>query len=93
MDRAPCITERPIAFLIVDTLNSVVQVLQEIEANRCVTIEFDVRSLRGHESAGADAHIDALTKKYMGLESYPNRQPGEQRVIYKIEPQRFSTMG
>ncbi len=43
--------------------------------------------------AGADAHIDALAKKYMGLDAYPNRQPGEQRVIYKIEPQRFSTMG
>jgi hypothetical protein len=44
-------------------------------------------------TTGAEAHIDALAKKYMGLETYPNRQPGEQRVIYKIEPQRFSTMG
>ena len=42
--------------------------------------------------AGADAHIDALAKKYMGLETYPNRQPGEQRVIYQIEPERFSMM-
>ena len=42
--------------------------------------------------AGADAHIDALAKKYMGLDTYPNRQPGEQRVIYRIEPERFSMM-
>lgn len=42
---------------------------------------------------GADAHIDSLAKKYMGLDTYPLRKPGEQRVIYIIEPQRFSTMG
>jgi PPOX class probable F420-dependent enzyme len=42
---------------------------------------------------GAEDHIDALAKKYLGLDRYPNRQPGERRVIYRIEPQRFSTMG
>jgi PPOX class probable F420-dependent enzyme len=42
---------------------------------------------------GAEAHIDALAKKYLGLDTYPNRKPGERRVIYKIEPQQFSTMG
>ena len=30
---------------------------------------------------GADADIDALAKKYMGVDEYPLRQPGEQRVI------------
>jgi PPOX class probable F420-dependent enzyme len=43
--------------------------------------------------AGADAHIDALAKKYLGLDTYPNRKPGEVRVIYRIAPERFSTMG
>ena len=43
--------------------------------------------------SGADAHIDSLAKKYMGLETYPMHQPGVSRVIYKIEPLRFSTMG
>jgi PPOX class probable F420-dependent enzyme len=42
---------------------------------------------------GADAHIDALAKKYMGVDQYPLRKPGEQRVIYTISPERFSTMG
>ena len=33
---------------------------------------------------GADASIDKLAKKYMGVDSYPGRNPNEQRVIYKI---------
>jgi PPOX class probable F420-dependent enzyme len=41
---------------------------------------------------GADAHIDSLAKKYLGVDKYPYRQPGETRVIYKIEPQRASAM-
>jgi len=35
---------------------------------------------------GADAHIDALAKKYLGQERYPFRQPGEVRVRFEIEP-------
>ncbi len=42
---------------------------------------------------GADEHIDSMAKKYMGVDKYPYRQPGEVRVLYKIEPQRFSFMG
>lgn len=42
---------------------------------------------------GADGHIDKLAKKYMGVDKYPLRQPGEVRVIYKIEPQRTQTLG
>jgi PPOX class probable F420-dependent enzyme len=41
---------------------------------------------------GADAHIDALAKKYLGKDKYPFRQPGEVRVIYKIRPDRVSHM-
>ena len=42
---------------------------------------------------GADDHIDSMAKKYMGVDKYPYREPGEVRVVYKIEPQRFSFMG
>ncbi|MFZ1624626.1 MAG: PPOX class F420-dependent oxidoreductase [Gammaproteobacteria bacterium] len=42
---------------------------------------------------GADDHIDRMAKKYLGLSKYPNRQPGEVRVIYKIEPEHTSSMG
>jgi PPOX class probable F420-dependent enzyme len=41
---------------------------------------------------GADAHIDSLAKKYLGKDKYPFRGPGEVRVIYKIRPEKISTM-
>ncbi len=42
---------------------------------------------------GAEEHIDRLAKRYLGLDRYPYRQPGEVRVIYKIKPERTSTQG
>ena len=42
---------------------------------------------------GADAHIDALAKKYLGKDKYPWAQPGQVRVTYEIEPSSVSTMG
>lgn len=54
-------------------------------------------SLRGRVSEitedGADQHIDTLAKKYLGMERYPGRQPGEVRVMYKIEPGSSYVMG
>lgn len=37
---------------------------------------------------GADAHIDKLSKKYTGKDSYPGRRAGEVRVIYRILPEK-----
>ena len=42
---------------------------------------------------GADQHIDKMAKKYLGQDKYPFRQPGEVRVLYKIEPDRTAAMG
>jgi PPOX class probable F420-dependent enzyme len=42
---------------------------------------------------GASEHIDKMAKKYLGKDKYPFSQPGEVRVIYKIEPQRTTQMG
>lgn len=42
---------------------------------------------------GADQHIDKMAKKYIGVNKYPNRSPGEVRVLYKIKPERTSKMG
>lgn len=42
---------------------------------------------------GADAHIDKMAKKYMGVDEYPFRTPDEVRVIYYIEPERVAAMG
>jgi PPOX class probable F420-dependent enzyme len=33
---------------------------------------------------GADAHIDGLAKRYLNVEKYPFRQPGEVRVICEV---------
>ena len=41
----------------------------------------------------ADAHIDALSKKYTGRDKYANRRPGEVRVIVKILPEKVQSMG
>ncbi|MEV6376977.1 PPOX class F420-dependent oxidoreductase [Micromonospora musae] len=37
---------------------------------------------------GAEEHLDRLARKYLGQESYPFRQPGEQRVIIRVTPMR-----
>ena len=42
---------------------------------------------------GADKHIDKMAKKYLDKDKYPFARPGEQRVLIKITPERFSTMG
>ncbi|HMS57792.1 MAG TPA: PPOX class F420-dependent oxidoreductase [Tepidiformaceae bacterium] len=47
----------------------------------------------GKTTDGADAHIDAMAKKYMGLDSYPYRNDADKRVIYRIEPEHVQTMG
>jgi PPOX class probable F420-dependent enzyme len=36
---------------------------------------------------GADEHIDALAKKYLGVDEYPARQAGEQRVKFMVKPE------
>ena len=46
---------------------------------------------RTHE--GADEHIDLLAKKYLDLDDYPYRQPGEQRVIIKVAADRAKVLG
>jgi PPOX class probable F420-dependent enzyme len=46
--------------------------------------------IRGTATAtreGADEHINALAKKYIGQDEYPYRQPGEVRVKFVITPE------
>jgi PPOX class probable F420-dependent enzyme len=51
---------------------------------------YEYVSIRGRVTEqthdGADEHIDSLAMKYLGQESYPYRQPGEQRVIMRVKP-------
>jgi PPOX class probable F420-dependent enzyme len=39
---------------------------------------------------GADEHIDALAKKYMGVDTYPMRTEGEVRLKIKIRTDRIA---
>jgi PPOX class probable F420-dependent enzyme len=39
---------------------------------------------------GAEEHIDKLSKKYVGEDSYPWRAPGDERVIIRIRPERVA---
>jgi PPOX class probable F420-dependent enzyme len=41
---------------------------------------------------GADDHIDALAKKYMGVDRYPLHRADQQRVTIIIEPEHVSSM-
>jgi PPOX class probable F420-dependent enzyme len=54
-------------------------------------------SIRGRvvdiATKGADAHIDELARKYLGVHSYPFRQPGQVRVTVTIAPERISEIG
>lgn len=37
--------------------------------------------------------INAMAKKYMGMEEYPYHQPGDERVVVYVEPQHTTQMG
>lgn len=46
----------------------------------------EIRGTAEGTTDGADAHIDRLAKKYLGVDEYPYRQAGEQRITYTIKP-------
>jgi PPOX class probable F420-dependent enzyme len=52
---------------------------------------YDPTEIRGTvvefvEGKPAEDSIDSLAKKYLGQDVYPYRQPGEHRVLLRIEP-------
>jgi PPOX class probable F420-dependent enzyme len=48
--------------------------------------------VRIDDDAG-NAFIDSLAKKYMGLDEYPDHQPGDHRVVMVVEPMHSTRMG
>ena len=46
----------------------------------------EIRGTATGTTEGADEHINALSKKYIGQDEYPYRSPGEQRIKFVIEP-------
>jgi PPOX class probable F420-dependent enzyme len=71
----------------------------DLERNPAITVlvydednPYDYVEVRGRAVAsteGADAHIDRLAKKYQDLDSYPYRQPGEQRISFFVDADRI----
>ena len=37
--------------------------------------------------------INSMSKKYLGLDKYPNHQPGDERVVIFVEPRHTTQMG
>jgi PPOX class probable F420-dependent enzyme len=42
---------------------------------------------------GADAHIDSLAKKYLGVDSYPMRREGEVRIRVTVRTDHIAMQG
>ena len=48
----------------------------------------EVRGQAHGTREGADEQINRLAKKYIGVDEYPFRAPGEERISYRITPER-----
>jgi PPOX class probable F420-dependent enzyme len=46
----------------------------------------EIRGQAEMTEEGADDHINAMAKKYLGQDTYPFRQPGEERIIVRVHP-------
>lgn len=53
---------------------------------RALALQGTVTDITDHD---ADDHIDRLARKYLGVDTYPMRQPGEGRVKVTIRPDRI----
>jgi PPOX class probable F420-dependent enzyme len=58
---------------------------------------YEYAEIRGHvvkdTHEGAEEHIDRLAQKYLGVDTYPGRREGEQRVKFLIEPDHIRLQG
>ena len=43
--------------------------------------------------AGADEHIDTLAKRFLGVDKYPFRRPGEKRLLVRVKVDRLGGYG
>jgi PPOX class probable F420-dependent enzyme len=74
----------------------------ERDARVAVTVidpddQYNVVAFQGTVSdvatAGADAHIDALAKKYLGVDAYPMRREGEVRIRVTVRTDHIAMQG
>ena len=43
--------------------------------------------------SGADEHIDTLAQRFLGVDKYPFRQPGEKRLLVRVKVDRIGGYG
>lgn len=59
--------------------------------------QYNVVAFRGTvvdvTTEGADAHIDSLAKKYLGVDSYPMRREGEVRIRVTVRTDHIAMQG
>ncbi len=59
--------------------------------------QYRIANIRGRvvelTEAGADEHIDALARKYLGADRYPFRRAGQRRIMLKILPVTIHSIG
>ena len=70
--------------------NVTVMLFDPENSGRYIEVRGKVASITAE---GGDAHIDALAKKYLGVDSYPYRNPAETRVICSVELERVLAQG
>jgi len=74
----------------------------EKDARVAVTVidpddQYNVVAFRGTvvdvTTDGADAHIDSLAKKYLGVDEYPMRREGEVRIKVRVRTDHIAMQG
>jgi PPOX class probable F420-dependent enzyme len=74
----------------------------ELDGRVAVTVidpddQYNVVAFQGTVSGvttdGADAHIDSLSKKYLGVDTYPMRREGEVRIRVTVRTDRIAMQG
>jgi hypothetical protein len=56
-------------------------------------VEMEIRGTASGSIAGADEQIHRLAKEYMGVDEYPMRVEGEQRISYVVDAERVRLNG
>ncbi len=73
-----------------DTPNVAVSIISQANPYESLVIQGKVVEMTGE---GAEEGIDALAQRYLGVDSFPFRRPGEVRVIVKIRPEKVHHRG
>ena len=53
----------------------------------------EIRGTATIEDDPTKAYINVMSKKYTGNEHYQGNQPGDERIIISVKPERVNTMG